>query len=48
MKLVTEASLKVCGPQSRDGYIRATLKSRETINEFSSKADYKVASERTA
>ncbi|CAH0546654.1 unnamed protein product [Brassicogethes aeneus] len=37
VKLVTEASLKVCGPQSRYGYIRATLKSREAINEFSSK-----------
>lgn len=44
VKLVTEASLKVCGPQSRDGYIRATLKSRDAIKEFSTKADYKVAS----
>lgn len=44
VKLVTESSLKVCWPQSRDGYIRATLKSRGVIKEFSTKADYKVAS----
>lgn len=44
VKLVTEASLKVCGPQSRDGYIRTTLKSRDLIKEFTNKTDYKVAS----
>src|SRR5690606_30653202 len=28
VKLVTEASQNVCGPESRDGYIRSTLLSR--------------------
>lgn len=44
VKLVTEASLKLCGPQSRDGYIRTTLKSRKLIKEFTNKADYNVGS----
>lgn len=43
VKLVTEASLKVCGPQSRDGFIRATLKSRSMMQEFNTKSQYKVA-----
>ena len=42
--MVKEASLKVCGPQSRDGFIRATLKSRSMIPEFDTKKQYKVAS----
>ncbi|GBN17324.1 hypothetical protein AVEN_131263-1 [Araneus ventricosus] len=40
IKLVTEASNKVCGREARDGYIRATLKSR-LIPNFSKKSDFK-------
>ena len=45
VKLVTEATLKVCGPQSRDGFIKATPKSRSLIPEFNTKSQYKVATE---
>ena len=44
VKLVTEASLKVCDSQSRDGFIRTTLKSRSMIPDFTTKSQYKVAS----
>ncbi|GBL81612.1 hypothetical protein AVEN_93408-1 [Araneus ventricosus] len=40
IKLVTEASNKVCGREARDGYIRATLKSRSVMPNFSKKADF--------
>ncbi|GBL96161.1 hypothetical protein AVEN_118716-1 [Araneus ventricosus] len=39
-KLVTEASNKVCGHEARDGYIRATLKSRSVMSNFSKKSDF--------
>ena len=45
VKLVTEASSNVCGPQSRDGFIRATLKSRSMMPDFSTKSQYKLATE---
>ncbi|GBN84216.1 hypothetical protein AVEN_155873-1 [Araneus ventricosus] len=37
VKLVTEASRKRVGPQNRDGFIRATLESREQMSQFESK-----------
>ncbi|GBM96812.1 hypothetical protein AVEN_261922-1 [Araneus ventricosus] len=40
-KLVTEASNKVCGHEARNGYIRATLKSRSVMSNFSKKSDFK-------
>ncbi|GBN19017.1 hypothetical protein AVEN_246203-1 [Araneus ventricosus] len=40
-KLVTKASNKVCGHEARDGYIRATLKSRSVMANFSKKPDFK-------
>ncbi|GBN51476.1 hypothetical protein AVEN_5714-1 [Araneus ventricosus] len=39
IKLVTEASNKVCGHEARDGYIRETLKSRSVMPNFSKKPD---------
>ncbi|GBM92903.1 hypothetical protein AVEN_189143-1 [Araneus ventricosus] len=41
IKLVTEASNKVCGHEARDGYIRATLKSRSVMPNFSKKSVFK-------
>ncbi|KAK3920111.1 DNA-directed RNA polymerase subunit beta' [Frankliniella fusca] len=41
VKLVTMASERVCGPEARDGFIRATLLSRETMPFFGSKKDFK-------
>jgi len=41
VKLVTEASLAVCGPEARDGFIRARLKARRTLPSFETKKDYK-------
>lgn len=40
VKLVTEASSKVIGPQSRDRFIRSTLKSRQQLPKFSTKSDF--------
>ena len=40
VKLVTEASSKVIGPQSRDLFIRSTLKSRQQVPKFSTKSDF--------
>jgi hypothetical protein len=42
IKLVTDASLAVCGPESRDGWIRARLASRNRMPQFNSKKDYKL------
>lgn len=44
VKLVTEAAEKVCGHENRDGYIRATLKSRQLMHKFGSKSEFKGAS----
>lgn len=44
VRLVNEASGKVCGAQSRDGYIRTTQLSRSVIPNFSQKANIRVPS----
>lgn len=45
VKLVTEASQKVVGPNSRDGFIRSTLHSRSSMPSFSSKSKFKLPKE---
>lgn len=40
VKLVTEASGKVCGAESRDGFIRTTLLSRSTMPSFTHKSQF--------
>ena len=40
VKLVTEASRAVCGPKSRDGFIRARIASRQLMPVFESKRDF--------
>ncbi|KAK3909622.1 LOW QUALITY PROTEIN: tRNA (guanine-N(1)-)-methyltransferase [Frankliniella fusca] len=40
VKLVTEAASLVCGPEARDGHIRATLKSREQLPKYATKKDF--------
>jgi len=47
VKLVTEASKKVCGHNKRDGFIRSTLKSRKAMPEFRSKRQYNVQNLKT-
>ena len=42
VKLVTEASKKVCGHNKRDGFIHSTLKSRKAMPEFRYKRQYKT------
>jgi hypothetical protein len=39
VKMVTEASSKVCGAEARDAYIRQKIKSRTVIPEFCTKKD---------
>ena len=41
VKLVSEASASVCGINTRDGFIRLRLRSRELMHKFESKQDYK-------
>lgn len=43
VKLVTEAAGKVCGYENRDGFIRATFRSRSLMPEFNSKFQFKGA-----
>lgn len=43
IKLMTEASVSVVGPEKRDGFVRATMKSRETLKTFDSKKDFNVS-----
>jgi hypothetical protein len=43
-KLETDASSKVCGHSSRDGYIRTTLLSRSVMPTFSHKSDFQFES----
>lgn len=43
VKLVSEASMKVCGYESRNGYIKTTLESRSIMPEFSQKSHFKVS-----
>ncbi len=40
VKLVTEASSAVYGYESRDGFMRARVKSRSLMHQFDSKQDY--------
>lgn len=40
VKLVTEASQKVCGELSRDGYIRAKLEARANLPTLDNKCQY--------
>jgi hypothetical protein len=43
VKLVTEASMAVCGQLSRDGFIRSRLEARRVMPVFNTKSDYRVA-----
>lgn len=40
VKLVTEASLSVCGPEARDGFIRTRIKARQDLPLFDTKSQY--------
>ena len=40
VKLVTESSLAVCGPNARDGFIRCRLASRQLLPNFETKSDF--------
>lgn len=40
VKLVTEASLAVCGSDARDGFIRNRISGRQILPKFESKSDY--------
>lgn len=40
VKLVTEASLAVCGPEARDGFIRTRIKSRQDMPYFETKSQF--------
>lgn len=40
IKIVTEASTKVCGESSRDGYIRLKLEGRQILLTFDNKSQY--------
>lgn len=40
VKLVTEASLLVCGPEARDGFIKARILSRKSLPIFETKSQY--------
>ena len=42
VKIVTEASLDVCGGVSRDGFIRSRLEGRLLMPVFNTKSDYRV------
>jgi hypothetical protein len=45
VKLVTEASVAVCGEEARDGYIRVRLESRRIMPVFDTKKHYKLKQE---
>lgn len=40
VKLVTEASASVCGPESRDGFILARISSRENLPKIDTKKQF--------
>lgn len=42
VKLVTEASSKVCGPEARDGFIRSQIASRQELPHFNTKGEFLV------
>lgn len=46
VKLVTEASLALCGPEARDGFIRTRIKARQDIPVFDTKSQYFCVYER--
>nr|CAH7731779.1 unnamed protein product [Callosobruchus chinensis] len=43
VKVITDASLKVCGSEARDGYIRAKIDARKDLPSFENKAQYFAA-----
>lgn len=43
VKLVTEASLAVCGEESRDGFIRSRLQARLVMRVFNTKSEYRAS-----
>lgn len=43
VKIITDASSKVCGEKSRDGYIRAKLDARKDLPKFENKGQYYAA-----
>nr|CAI5823862.1 unnamed protein product [Callosobruchus analis] len=43
VKVITEAFLKVCGSEARDGYIRAKIDARKDLSIFENKAQYFAA-----
>ena len=45
IKLVSEASKQVYGKESRNGYIRATIKSRKIMPAYKSKQDFNFLQE---
>ncbi|ESO00438.1 hypothetical protein HELRODRAFT_175868 [Helobdella robusta] len=40
VKLLTEASISVCGPEARDRFIRTRIKARQDIQIFNTKSQY--------
>jgi len=44
VKLVTEASIAVCGQTRRDGFIRSRIESHRIMPQFHSKKDFKLSS----
>lgn len=42
VKLVTEASAAVCGPERREGFIKNKLESRHIMPTFNTKKDFKL------
>lgn len=40
VKLVTEASTSVCGPDARDGFIRTRIKARQDVPLFETKSQF--------
>ena len=42
VKLVTQASISVCGAEARDGFVKATVLSRRIMPQLTSKKDFAV------
>lgn len=40
VKMITEAAKRVCGENSRDGYIRCRLESRRNMSKFDTKSHF--------
>src|SRR6218665_2984944 len=43
VKIVTEASLTLCGKPARDGFIRSRFEARNIMPVFSTRSDYRVS-----